>query len=257
MRRSILAIGISLFMAFLYFGCGGGGDDEASSVGNLQGTWLGVIEDENGNLEEFSLQIDGSGNIVEVKIADVPTGDTGRINEDWDENLFHVLYDFNPGISSPLGGGIMIVDNQYRHATYGDWSDGLGFFIGVLEKGAAGFPAYASSDIVENYTVGGAYEFDFSVGTWEGDAISMTVNPDLTFTGSSPDGPFSGGFDASLYMPSYGRYAGTLTRDIIPPMTLDITALVSPDKTYVAAYAKEISMIQPSLDDFILIGLMK
>ena len=127
MRRFVLAMGISLLAAFFCFSCGGGGSED-SSVGNLQGTWLGVIEDDTGTLEEFSLQIDGSGNIIEVIIGKFITGDTGHINEDWDENLFHVFYDINPG-SSPLVRGYMIVDNQYRHATYGD----EGLFIGVLE----------------------------------------------------------------------------------------------------------------------------
>lgn len=259
MRRSVLAIGISMLVAFFYFSCGGGGDSDGGSVGNLQGVWFGVIEDENGKLEEFNLQVDGSGNIVEVKIEGVITGDTGLINEDWDENLFHVIFDFNPGISSPLGGGIMIVDDSYLHATYGDSADGLGFFIGVLEKGATSLPAFAASDIVGNYTVGGAYEFIDSSGTWnwEGDFISMTVNPDLTFSGTSPDGPFSGGFNAPLDLPDFGRYTGTLTRNIIPPMILDITALISSDKTYVAAYAREILITPTSLDDILLIGMMK
>jgi hypothetical protein len=97
MKRSVV-IGVSLLVSFIYFGCGGGGDDEASSVVNLQGTWLGVIEDDKGILKEFSLQVDSSGNVLEVKIADVSTGNTGFINEDWDENLFHVIYTTLQGV---------------------------------------------------------------------------------------------------------------------------------------------------------------
>ena len=258
MRRFVLAMGISLLVAFFCFSCGGGGSED-SSVGNLQGTWLGVIEDDTGTLEEFSLQIDGSGNIIEVTIGKTSTGDTGHINEGWDENLFYVRYDSG-------GSGIMIVDDQYSHATYGDYG-ALGisdFYCGVLEKGATTLPpvpAFASSDIVGSYPVGGAYVFtyDSSAGEydWEGEAISMTVNSDLTFSGSSETESFSGGFDALLRHPTYGGYAGTLTRDTTLPKTLDIKALVSPDKTYVAAYAKEIGTTPTSLDDFILIGLIK
>ena len=255
MKRSSLIIGVSLLVSFLFFGCGGGGDDEGSSVGNLAGTWLGVVEDDTGTLQNFSLKVDTAGQVVEVKIGVDVTGDTGHINEDWDENLFHVRID-NPGIGSPLGGGVMIVDNSYRHATYGD----SGLFFGVLEKGAASLPApaYTLSDIMGNYPVGGAYAFtQDNTGTWnwEGDAISITVNADLTFSGSSPDGPFSGGFNPQFFNPNYGGYAGTM--DVTPPNTLDIKALVSPDKTFVAAYAKNIGTNPMSLDDYLLIGLVK
>jgi hypothetical protein len=47
------------------------------------------------------------------------------------------------------------------------------------------------------------------------------------------------------------------TMDVTPPNTLDIKALVSPDKTYVAAYAKNIGTNPMSLDNYLLIGLVK
>ena len=254
-RIGIILISLIVIIggAGLILSCGGGGSD-GSSLGNLQGTWFGVIEEyDTGTLEEFSLEIDDSGNVIEVQIGDVITGDSGHINEDWDENLFHVLYDVNPG-SSPLSRGYMIVDNSYQHATYGD----AGLFFAVIEKGATSLPAYASTDIVGSYS-GGAYIFtyDSSEGSWnwEGDAISMTASPGLTFSGSSPAGAFSGGFDALLYNQSFGRYGGTL--DITPPRTLDISALVSPDKTFVAAYANEIATNPNSIEEFILIGFVK
>ena len=254
MKRSALIIGISLLVSLFYFGCGGGGG-EGSSVGNLQGTWLGVIDDLSGTLQEFSLQVDGAGNIVEVKIGGSDTGNTGFINEEWDENLFHVDYNWGGGL---LLGGKMIVDNSYSHATYADNA----LFIGVLEKGALNLPAYAPSDIVWSYN-GGAYVFtvDFGTWNWEGEPISMTVNPDLTFSGSSQSSssstvyPFSGGFNLPLRSPTYGGYVGTM--DVTPPNTLDIMALVSPDKTFIAAYAKNIGTTPKSLDDYILIGLIK
>jgi len=260
MKRSVLVIGVSLLVSFIYFGCGGGGDDEESPVANLQGTWLGVVEDSAGELKEIIITVDSSGAIVDVQFDGKPTGDTGHINEDWDENLFHVFYDDNPGNTNPLSRGWMIVDDSYRHATYADRN----LYKGVLEKGAASFPSYAASDIVGNYPVGGAYEFEqedpsdpSSSWNWGGEFISMTVNNNLAFSGNSQTDPFSGGFDAPLDLPNYGRYAGTLTRDVIPPITMDITALVSPDKTYVAAYAKDIGTNPMSLDNYLLIGLVK
>ena len=218
MKRSVLALGVSLLVAFSGFSCGGGGGSDDSSIGNLQGTWFGVIEEyATGTLEEFSLEIDDSGNVIEVTIGKIITGDTGYINEDWDENLFHVRYNSAPGSTNPLAGGPMIVDNQYRHATYGDNN----LFFGVLEKGATSLPAYGSSDIVGSYATGGAYEFvfDSSEGywNWEGEAINMTINSDLTFSGSSQSDSFSGGFNTPFGGPTYGGYAGTLTRNIALP----------------------------------------
>ena len=65
MKRSVLVIGISLLVSLFYFGCGGGGE-EGSSVGNLQGTWLGVIDDLSGTLQEFSLQVDSDGDYARL-----------------------------------------------------------------------------------------------------------------------------------------------------------------------------------------------
>lgn len=249
MKKTVLVIGVTLIASFMILGCGGGGDDEASSVGNLAGTWLGVIDDLSGTLEEFSVQIDGAGNVVDVMIGGSSTGNIGYINEDWDENLFHVRYT----AGSTLQGGVMIVDSAYRYATFADGN----LYIGVLEKGAASLPSYAASDIVGNYD-GGAYEFVDSAGTWnwEGDAISMTTNNDLTFSGNSPSGAFFGEFNAPAFIPNYGHYAGSMDVPPAPMRTMDITALVSPDKNFVAAYAKETGTT-PTLDDYLLIGLVR
>jgi hypothetical protein len=254
--KKVIVVLMSAFLLIpiVFSGCGGGGGSDGGGVAGLQGTWLGWIEDDNGSVEEFSIQIDGGGNVVGVWIGGLSTGDTGHINEDWDENLFHVLYD----VGTPLSHGYMIVDDQHSHATYGDNGSVVSdFYFGVLEKGAAGFPAYASSDIVASYPVGGAYVFTNDSGTWNwvGDNINMTVDQDLTFSGSDSMDTFSGGFNAALFDSNHGRYVGTLTRNTIPTETMDITAFVSTDGTAVAAFAKEIATVPTSLEDYILIGL--
>jgi len=235
----------------MVFSCGGGGggDEEGSSAGNLQGTWFGIIDNLQGTLQEFSVQIDSDGNVVDVRIGGVSSGNTGYINDDWDENLFHVIYT----TGNTLQGGVMIVDDGYRYATFADGN----LYIGVLEKGAASLPSYAASDIVGSYS-GGAYEFtQDSSGTynWEGDAISLTVDNSLDFSGNSPSGGFSGEFNMTLRDPTYGGYTGTM--DVPAIDTFDIMALVSPDKNFVAAYAKEIGTTPISIDDYILIGLIR
>ncbi len=252
-RWIVIAIVFSALIVLtgIFGSCGGGGGSDGGGLANLEGTWVGWIEDDQGNIEEFSLQVDGSGNVTEVKINGISTGDTGHINEDWDENLFHVLYN----IGSPLSHGIMIVDPQYSYATYGDWG-AFGFsdyYYGVMEKGAAGMPAYAASDIVGNYPVGGAYDFNDGNGSWEGDDITMTVNPDLTFSSTQPDF-ISGGFDPLLFDSNHGRYAGTLT---LTAGTMDITAYISSDGTAMAGFVKDANTIPTSLEDFVLIGLKK
>ncbi len=251
MKRSFLIIGVSLFLSIMVFSCGSGGngDEEGSSVGNLQGTWFGVIDNLQGTLEDFSVQIDSDGNVVDVSIGGVSSGNTGYINDDWDENLFHVRYT----TGSTLQGGVMIVDNGYRYATFVDGN----LYIGVLEKGAVSLPLYAASDIVGSYS-GGAYEFtEDSSGTynWEGDAISMAVDNSLALSGNSPSGVFSGGFNTTLRDATYGGYEGTM--DVPTVDTFDIMALVSPDKNFVAAYVKDIGTTPMSIEDYILIGLIR
>lgn len=258
MRRSVLAVGAALFAALVYVGCGGGGGDSESSVGNLQGTWFGVVEDSSGTLEIFEMQVDVSGNILDVKVGGVSTGNTGFINEDWDENLFHVIYT----TGTTLQGGIMIVDDQYMHAVYGDYGGSQSsYYCGGLEKGVVSPPAYASSDIVGTYAVGGAYAFTVDssgsvpIFNWVGEAISMTVHPALTFSGSYSGGAFAGGFNSPAYIPSYGHYAGSM--DVPSLGKMDITALVSPDKNFAAACARDIGTNPTSLYNFLLIGLVK
>lgn len=252
MRRPVLAIGISLLAAVIYLGCGAGGDSEGGNVGNLQGTWFGVLEDDSGTLETFSIEIDGSGNVVDVKIGGVSTGNTGFINEDWDEHLFYFFLDSPSG--NPPYGGIMIVDSSFHYAIYGE----SGPFIAVLEKGAVSLPSYASSDIVGNYS-GGGYEFAYDpvddIWTWGGDPVSMAVNQSLIFSGSAPGESFSGDFDPTLRSSTYGGYVGSVHSS--RPIDLDIKALVSPDKKFVAAYAAEIGTTPSDIGSYILIGLVK
>lgn len=253
-----------VLMLIFFVSCGGGGGDEGphdSGVTNLQGMWFGLIEDDTGALEEFSLRIDSTGNVVDVQISGISTGDTGWINEDWDANLYHVLFNDNP--SSPLSRGILIVDNQKSHAIYGDYGTfGISnYYYGVLEKESANLPAYAISDLVGNYPDCSAYEFTLDPATniwnWEGDAIAMIINQDLTFTGDAPEGSFSGSFYPFLYKQDYGQYIGSLVRNLNPPITMDIEVIVCPDKTFVGAFAKEINTNPTALEDFLLIGLKK
>jgi hypothetical protein len=244
MKRLVFVIGVSLLSSLLCLGCNGGGSDGGGSSG-LEGTWLGWIEDDDGNVDEFSLEIDGDDIVTAYEINGASTGDTGHINEGWDENVFHVLYN-----GGPLSHGIMIVDDEGSHATYGDYASG--YYLGVLEKGATDFPSYEESDIVASYPVGGVYTGD--AGLWEGDDISMTVAADLTFSGSDPDGAFSGGFDDLLFDSDHGRYEGSLTSTA---MTMEIIAFVSPDGTAVAAFAWEESTVPDDLEDFTLIGFKR
>jgi len=247
MKKLTLILGVSLLVSILCSGCGGGGGSD-DGPGALEGTWYGWIEDDEGAVEEFSLQIDADGNISDVAIGGVGTGDTGHINEGYDENVFHLLYD-----GPFLGHGIMIVDDQVSHSVYGDYGSKESFFyLGVLQKGTASSPIYSSSDIVGNYPVGGAYEGDS--GLWEGDEVTMTVDAGLLFSGTAPGESFSGSFYD--YDQNYGRYAGEMTRSTDPLVALDITAFVSPDREAVAAFATSIA--NPAyLEDFILIGLTK
>ena len=248
MKKSVVIIIVSLFASVLLLACGGGGSG-GGGVESLQGTWLGWIEDDEGTVEEFSLQIDGAGNVIDALIGLSHYG-TGHINEGYDENVFHVL-DY---AGSALGHGIMIVDDQYSHGVYGNYgSTSSDYYCGVLEKEAMGFPSYASTDIVANYPAGGAYEG--SAGVWEGDGINMNVDLALDFTGSAPGESFYGSFDS--YNSDFGRYAGTLTRDIIPPVIMDITAYISPDGEAIAAFATSISATPDYLEDFLLIGLIQ
>lgn len=255
MRTTVCNIGISLFAVFFCLSCGGGGSG-GSGIGDLQGTWYGVIEDDEGEAGTLSLELDSSGNMVDVQIGGVSIDDTGHLNDDWDENLFHVLYDHGLGHNNPFLGGVMIVDDSAQCAIFADRD----IFFAILEKGATSLPSYAASDIVGSY-IGGGYEFayDASSGSWNwgGENVSMTVDPDLDFTGTTDSDTFTGTFDSILHSMTYGGYSGTLTRDSGLPKDLLIDAVVSPGKNCAAAWAWESGTSPTSLEDYILIGLVK
>ncbi len=244
--------GAVVFCLVLFLGafvsCGGGGSD-GGGLASLEGTWFGWIEDDEGTVQAFDLRIDGEGDITEVRIGGLNTGDTGNINEGYDENVFHLLYTGNL-----LNHGVMIVDNQASHAAYGDYgSDDSTFYLGVLQKGTIVYPAYASSDIVGNYPTGGAFEGNS--GLWEGDEVTIEVDAELDFTGSGSEDSFAGSF--GNYDGAYGRYGGELTVEVEPPETMDITAYISPDGEAVAAFVKESDASIFPLEDFLLIGLKR
>ena len=226
MKRFTLLI--MVLMAFtLALACGGGGGGGGTggpALTEFLGDWFGPGEDDNFVLTDIFMSINDSGTITTYEEDGDGTGLTPATFVV--EDASSALISFNGG-----GEGGLFWDDTVTHMLLVDtWSG----YVGVLEKGAAVLPSYATTDAHGSWS-GYAYYFDaMGSGDWEKDSpVTLTMAADLTFTGTSPDGPFTGTIDPNVFSSSHGHYAGTVTAGGSGLIT---SLYLSPDKTFAAGY---------------------
>ena len=217
---------LALSLVAILVGCGGGGGDGARPPprGDL---WFGTLEDADFELLALSVWIDGS-EITEVRENGVTTGVTGTIGTPL--GLVRP-YSFTDG-TVPALNGVFLVNLAGTHMAFAD--EGADF--GVLQKGAAGLPVYSYADLIGSWS-GRSVETDFA-GSISEVTSSMTCTApvatlicSIAISGSATlTAEFSGSFD-----PGFGRWEGLFTGP--SAITGNISAFVSPDKTFVAAWA--------------------
>ena len=222
MRTRALVLCLAVFLA----GCGGGGDgDPPPPAGDL---WFGTLEDAAFDLLALTVTINGS-DIVEVRENGVPNGVTGTIGP-----LLGLVreYSFTDGSVPPLN-GVFLVDLAGTHMAFAD--EAVNF--GVLQKDATGLPVYSYADLDGSWSVGRSVETDFAGAISESASSMSCIIPTTTLTctitlagGTTLTADFSASFDQG-----FGRWQGTFTAP--GSTTGDITAFLSPDKTFVAAWA--------------------
>jgi hypothetical protein len=232
MRRFavVLAILMSLPLVFLACGGGGGGGGGGGPVGPaltaFEGDWFGPGEDDSFFLTDISLSINDSGTITMYEENGSGTGLTPANFVVEDESSALITF---PGGAGREGG--LFWDDTVTHLLFVDtWSG----YIGAMQKGATVLPSYATTDAHGSW-LGYAYYYDDGADEWEKDSpVTLTVAADLTFTGTIPDGAFTGTMNAAVFDSNYGHYAGTVTPPAGPGL---ITSMyLSPDKTFTAGY---------------------
>ncbi len=192
----------------LFLACGGGGGGGFAGgppLSDFAGTWLGPGDD--GIYEPFVVQVvmDGSGGLSSYDIdygsGFDPVGFTPATFVKEDESSATITFIFDTE-------GGLFWDDAVEHLLFVDSSN---MTYAVIEKDAAGLPAYLASDATGSWT-GYAYAYDNGTGDFEKESpINLTVENNLAFSGTDAQNEaFTGSFNGSLFSASHGMYVGTI-----------------------------------------------
>ena len=221
----VIMVLMALPLAFACGGGGGGGGTGGPALTAFEGDWFGPGEDEVFALSDFWLTINDSGTIT---LYDELSTDTGLTPATFVvEDASSALITFN---DTTEGG--LFWDDTVTHMLFVDTWRG---YMGVIEKDAIVLPSYATTDAHGSW-LGYAYYFDAGGSEeWEKDSpVTLTMETDLTFSGISPDGSFTGTMNPLAFSSSHGHFAGTVTPPVGPEL---ITSMyLSADTTFAAGY---------------------
>lgn len=221
----IISFGLITFMVACGGGGGGGGGVDPA-IANLQGTWLGTLEDPSGAFFKLKVTIDGAGKMTQVQINDVDQNDTATITKDADK-IFSLVFD------DGTEAGFM-VDASSSHAGFVDED----FNFGVLQKGATGLPVYD----MEAESIGSFSGYTALLNA-TGDLVQSfnsqaTVSNTHIITGSDDRGvTFSGSFVGGD--DDYGVVYGSMTDS--NGFSATVEAFLSVDKNFAAVWACDLS----------------
>jgi len=230
--KSVLGrtVGVS-FALLALFACGGGSGGGGSA--SLEGTWLGPAIDGTWWMDApavvVSVVIDGSNQITGLEIDGTPqnlTGTTAKVSGQ------SRIFEF--ALSDGTEGGL-ILDPAVEHAVM---LDQFARFA-ILEKGAAGLPAYQQSDVFDKDYAGLIVFLDGSMELDEVHDAQVQVFADGAFSGSDSAGyTFSNTAQGKLVLVDalYGVWQGQY--DANGPggaSTGWVVMLLSPDKAFVGA----------------------
>jgi hypothetical protein len=261
-KKALVAFGSALFaLAFLIHGCGGGGDEGGGGGGgfpptftnvrleDLSGNWLGAFQENNGFImpHTVSFQLDNAGNLTQMVVDGTPIAVTAAVTEVSDQ-----VFRFANLDSTFIG--TIVVDNVASHigfvAALSDNSVALmdNNVVGVVERGAAGFPVYDGADVIGSWSGPGvAVDDDYNqVEKWE---LRVAVDAALGVSMSESSG---GSATGDIFLDIGGGGFGTYIGSGIDEEGLGFTfgALMSPDKTFVAVWESVTTSLFPRESSF-------
>ncbi|MGD8353095.1 MAG: hypothetical protein PVJ01_02930 [Pseudomonadota bacterium] len=250
MRRSILVV-LVLTALPLAFSCGGGGGSGGFTGGPplsaFAGTWWGPGDD--GIYEPFAVRVvmDGSGDLSSYDIdygggfGSVGFTPAAFVKEDESSARITFVFDTEGGL---------FWDDAVEHLLFVDSSN---MTYSVMEKDAAGLPAYQVSDAAGSW-IGYAYAYDNGTGDFEKESpVTLTVENSLAFSGTdAQSGSFTGFFNGSLFSASHGMYVGTVAGAVDDQ---SIQIFLSPDLSFSGGVIWGPAAAWP--DDYVFVVLTK
>ncbi len=210
------------------YACGGSGSDAPPPppppVTVLQGSWLGVAEDLQGQSDTVRVDIDGSGRVTDVVVSGASAGLTG-VMQLVRGNAYRMVMSDGTKVC-------FFADPSLTYATFVDDGD----TIGILQRGAVALPTYANSDLRNATWAGQSFFIDINY-EYDSQLASMAVvAPDGSFTATEGTQNFvsAPGAEMTLTDPATGRFVGGF--DVMPGVGL-VQLYVSADKQFVGGIA--------------------
>jgi len=265
-RKAIVAVGSAFFvLALLIYGCGGSGGDGGGGGGggftptftnvpleDLSGDWFGAFQENLGNVmpHTVSFNLDNAGNLTQLVVDGTPLAVTATVTEVSDQ----VFRFASPGNNYV---GTIVVDNVAFHigfmATLNINDNNISMrdnnVIGVVERGAVGFPAYANTDVVGSWSGPGvAVDAGYNqVEKWE---QRVTVDAGLNLSMSDSTGGSATGQIALDVVGTggFGTYLGSGIDD--EGLGFTFGGLMSPDKSFIAVWELVTTQLFPQESSF-------
>jgi len=248
-KKALVAVGSAFFaLALLIYGCGGGGGDGGGGGGftptftnvpleDLAGDWLGAFREHLGwtTPHTVSFNLDNTGNLTQLVVDGTALALTATVTEVSDQ-VFRFASQDNNYI------GTIVVDNTADHIGFtatlkiNDININMidNNVVGVVERGASGFPAYDNADVVGSWSGPGvAVDPGYNqVEKWE---LRATVDAGMSISMSdSSGGSATGQISFDIFGGGFGTYTGNGFDDEGDFFAID--SLMSPDKTFIAVW---------------------
>lgn len=262
-KKALVAFGSALFaLSFLIHGCGGGEDGDGGGGGGgfppsytnvplegLSGDWLGAFQENLGRImpHTVSFQLDNAGTLTQLVVDNTAIAVTATVTEVSDQ-VFRIASLDNKFV------GTMVVDNVANHigfvAVLNDNSVALmdNNVVGVVERGAVGFPVYANADVMGSWSGPGvAVDAGYNqVEKWE---LRVTVDAGMNVSiADSSGGSATGDIFIDPGGGGFGIYIGSGIDD--EGLGFTFSALMSPDKSFIAVWESVTTALFPQESSF-------
>jgi len=241
---NVVVILIAIVFSFLISGCFHDDEDKSVNVNIINGTWYGVEQDVN------NLNASGRNKIVFTILGGIITAIAKENQSSMmieDQGLVGTVTAVNANIFSyKLGDvtntlGSLYVDNTRSHYTFLDDK----FLFGVMQKSATlvdySTIMFVGADVQNNWSGFSVNVRNVTIAAINNTPSQMTFDP-MAFTFSGTDGANSvtgGSFDITGSFNLIDATNGVYTANWVNPndnmITGNVTLILSPDKTFVAA----------------------
>ena len=264
-RKKALVAFCSAFLAlpFLLHGCGGGGEGDGGGGGgflpsytnvpleNLSGNWLGAFQENLGFItpHTVSFTLDNAGNLTQLVVDNTAIAVAATVTE-VSEQVFRIASLDDKFV------GTIVVDNVANHIGFMatlDINDNTvsmmdNNVVGVVERGAVGFPAYNNADVIGSWS-GPGVSVDAGYNQGEKWELRVTVDAGMSVSMSdSSGGSAAGQISFDIFGGGFGTYTGSGIDN--EGLGFTFNGLMSPDKSFLAVWEAVITPLFPQGSSF-------